>query len=183
MAKAGVTRPPVENITLPPALHFTHGDAVANTAKRVFCGHRFTDSEVAALLAGQIIEITAISPKSGKPFTCKGALEAGVTDKGYPFVGFKPQFEERPPRTDLVSGVWKDKKVEFKGRGWGANEHWTGKDFTEQELAKLLAGETIEFEATSKDGKKYTAKGALAVSTHNGYKNFGRSEENTSELQ
>ncbi|MFM9262248.1 DNA topoisomerase [Rhodococcus sp. 5A-K4] len=173
MAKAGVTRAPVENITLPPALHFTHGDAVATTAKRVFCGHRFTDSEVAALLAGQIIEITAISPKSGKPFTCKGALEAGVTDKGYPFVGFKPQFEERPPRTDLVSGLWKGKKVEFKGRGWGANEHWSGKDFTEQELAKLLAGETIEFEAIGKSGKKYTAKGALAVSTHNGYKNFG----------
>ena len=173
MAKAGVTRVPVENITLPPALHFTHGDTVATTAKRVFCGHRFTDAEVAALLAGQIIEITAISPKSGKPFTCKGTLEAGVTEKGYPFVGFKPQFEERPPRTDLVSGVWKGKKVEFKGRGWGANAHWAGKDFTEQELAKLLAGETIEFEATSKDGKKYTAKGALAVSTHNGYKNFG----------
>ncbi|MBH5144229.1 MULTISPECIES: DNA topoisomerase [Rhodococcus erythropolis group] len=173
MAKAGVTRAQVENITLPPALHFTHGDAVATTAKRVFCGHRFTDSEVAALLAGQIIEITAISPKSGKPFTCKGTLEAGVTEKGYPFVGFKPQFEERPPRTDLVSGVWKDKKVQFKGRGWGANEHWAGKDFTEQELAKLLAGETIEFEAIGKTGKKYTAKGALAVSTHNGYKNFG----------
>lgn len=173
MAKAGVTRAPVENITLPPALHFTHGDAVVTTAKRVFCGHRFTDAEVAALLAGQIIEITAISPKSGKPFTCKGTLEAAVTEKGHPFVGFKPQFEERPPRTDLVSGVWKGKKVEFKGRGWGANAHWTGKDFTEQELAKLLAGETIEFEATSKDGKKYTAKGALAVSTHNGYKNFG----------
>lgn len=173
MAKAGVTRAPVENITLPPALHFTHGDAAATTAKRVFCGHRFTDAEVAALLGGQIIEITAISPKSGKPFTCKGTLEAGVTDKGYPFVGFKPQFEERPPRTDLVSGLWKGKKVEFKGRGWGANEHWAGKDFTEQELAKLLAGETIEFEAIGKSGKKYTAKGALAVSTHNGYKNFG----------
>lgn len=173
MSKAGVTRAPVENISLPPALHFTHGDAVATIAKRVFCGHRFTDAEVAALLAGQIIEITAISPKSGKPFTCKGTLEAGVTEKGYPFVGFKPQFEARPPRTDLVSGVWKGKKVEFKGRGWGANDHWSGKDFTEQELAKLLAGETIEFEAIGKSGKKYTAKGALAVSTHNGYKNFG----------
>lgn len=173
MAKAGVTRAPVENITLPPALHFTHGATVVTTAKRVFCGHRFTDAEVAALLAGQVIEIAATSPKTGKSFTCKGTLESGVMEKGkdkYPFVGFKPQFEER---TDLVSGVWKGKKVQFKGRGWGANEHWPGKDFTEQELAKLLAGETIEFEATGKSGKKYTAKGALAVSTHNGHKNFG----------
>lgn len=173
MSKAGVTRAPVENITLPPALHFTHGATVVTTAKRVFCGHRFTDAEVAALLAGQVIEITATSPKTGKPFTCKGTLESGVMEKGkdkYPFVGFKPQFEER---TDLVSGVWKGKNVQFKGRGWGANDHWPGKDFTEQELAKLLAGETIEFEATGKSGKKYTAKGALAVSTHNGHKNFG----------
>lgn len=173
MAKAGVTRAPVENITLPPALHFTHGATVVTTAKRVFCGHRFTDAEVAALLAGQVIEITATSPKTGKPFTCKGALESGVMEKGkdkYPFVGFKPQFEER---TDLVSGVWKGTNVQFKGRGWGANEHWPGKDFTEQEVAQLLAGETIEFEATGKSGKKYTAKGSLAVSTHNGHKNFG----------
>ncbi|WP_233272474.1 DNA topoisomerase [Rhodococcus sp. JT-3] len=173
MAKAGVTRAPVENITLPPALHFTHGATVVTTAKRVFCGHRFTDAEVAALLAGQVIEITAISPKAGKPFTCKGTLESGVMEKGkdkYPFVGFKPQFEER---TDLVSGMWKGKNVQFKGRGWGANEHWPGKDFTAQEVAQLLAGETIEFEATGKSGKKYTAKGALATRAYQGQKTFG----------
>jgi DNA topoisomerase-3 len=173
MAKAGVTRAPVENITLPPALHFTHGATVVTTAKRVFCGHRFTDAEVAALLAGQVIEITATSPKTGKPFTCKGTLESGVMEKGkdkYPFVGFKPQFEER---TDLVSGVWKGKNVQFKGRGWGANEHWPGKDFTEQEIAQLLAGESIEFEATGKSGKKYTAQGALAARTYQGQKMFG----------
>ncbi|ERB49649.1 hypothetical protein QNA23_06060 [Rhodococcus erythropolis] len=173
IAKAGVTRAPVENITLPPALHFTHCGSVVNTAKRVFCWHRFTDAEVAALLAGQVIEITATSPKTGEPFTCRGTLEAGVMEKGndkYPFVGFKPQFDKR---TDLVSGVGKGKNVQFKGRGWGANEHWSGKDFTEQELAQLFAGETIEFEAKGKTGKPYTAKGALAARTYKGQKTFG----------
>jgi DNA topoisomerase-3 len=176
MAKAGVIREPVENITLPPALHFTHQGTVVTTAKRRFGGHRFTDAEVAALVSGEVIEITATSTKTGKPYTATGTLEAGVMEKNgkkYPFVGFKPQFEERAPRTDLVEGVWKGKKVSFKGRGWGANEHWSGKDFTEQELVRLLAGETIEFKATSKTGKPYTAKGALAARTYQGQKTFG----------
>ncbi|WP_027494171.1 MULTISPECIES: DNA topoisomerase III [Rhodococcus] len=176
MGKAGVTRPAVEMIDLPPELHFTHAGTVVTRAKRVFGGHRFTDSEVAALLAGQVIEIVATSAKSGKTFTCTGKLEPGVMDKDgkqYPHVSFNPKFEERPPRTDLVSGVWKGKPVTFKGRGWGANEHWPGKDFTEQELEKLLAGETIEFDATSKTGRTYRAKGALAAGTYQGSKTFG----------
>lgn len=176
MTKAGLTRVPVEAIALPPALQFTHGDTVVTRAKRVFGGHRFTDEEVTKLLAGEIIEITATSEKSGVAYTCKGKLEPGVLEKGgkkYPYVSFKPQFEERPPRTDLVTGVWKGKKVQFKGRGWGSNEHWAGKDFTEAELVKLLAGESIEFDATSKGGKAYRAKGALAESTHQGRKTFG----------
>ncbi|NMM90657.1 DNA topoisomerase III [Rhodococcus sp. SRB_17] len=176
MAKAGVTRVAVETITLPPALQFTHEGTVVTTARRVFGGHRFTDTEVAALLAGESVEITATSSKTGRSYTAKGKLEAGVMDKGekkYPFVGFQPQFEEQAPRTDLVSGVWKGKKVSFKGRGWGANEHWPGKDFTEPELVKLLAGETIEFPAKGKTGKPYTAKGALAARTFNGHKMVG----------
>ncbi|WCT06217.1 DNA topoisomerase [Rhodococcus qingshengii] len=176
MAKAGVIRVPVEEIALPPALHFAHEGVVVTTAKREYCGHRFTDAEVAALVAGQVIEVTATSPRTGKVFTCKGALESGVMEKGekkYPYVRFTPRFEERAPRTDLVSGVWKGKKVSFKGRGWGANEHWAGKDFTEQELVKLFAGETIEFPATGKTGNSYTAKGALAEKTFQGRKTFG----------
>ncbi len=176
MAKAGVIRAAVEEIALPPALHFAHEGTVVTTAKREYCGHRFTDAEVAALVAGQVIEVTATSPRTGKVFTCKGALESGVLEKGekkYPYVRFTPRFEERAPRTDLVSGVWKGKKVSFKGRGWGANEHWAGKDFTEQELVKLFAGETIEFPATGKTGNSYTAKGALAEKTFQGRKTFG----------
>jgi len=176
MGKAGVTRETVEMIELPPELHFTHAGTVVTRAKRVFGGHRFTDTEVAALLAGRVIEIVATSAKSGKTFTCTGKLEPGVRDKDgkqYPHVSFNPQFEERAPRTDLVSGVWKGKPVTFKGRGWGANDHWPGKDFTEQEVAALLAGETIEFDATSKTGKTYRARGALAASTFQGSKTFG----------
>ncbi|MDV6277699.1 DNA topoisomerase [Rhodococcus erythropolis] len=177
MSKAGTTREAVETIVLPPALHFTHVDGtVVTTAKRVFGGHRFTNAEVTALVAGEEIEITAKSKTTGQSYTCKGKLEGGVMEKDgktFPYVSFKPQFVERAARTDLVSGMWKGKTVQFKGRGWGANEHWAGKDFTEQELEKLLAGETIEFEAKGKTGRAYTAKGALAERTLNGRKTFG----------
>ena len=175
MGNAGVTREPVETFDLPAALQFSHAGTVVTRAKRVFGGHRFTEAEVAKLLAGEVIEIVATSA-AGKQFDCKGKLESGVMEKNgkqYPYVSFKPQFEERVPRTDLVSGVWKGKPVSFKGRGWGANEHWPGKDFTEQELVKLLAGETIEFDAKSKTGKTYRAKGALAAGTYQGSKTFG----------
>ena len=57
IAKAGLTHAPVETIDLPPALQFTHNGTVVTRAKRVFGGHRFTDAEVAALLAGETIEI------------------------------------------------------------------------------------------------------------------------------
>ncbi|ADK68917.1 DNA topoisomerase [Gordonia sp. KTR9] len=174
--KAGLTRAAVEVIDLPPALHFRHADKVATRAKRVFGGHRFTDSEVAKLVAGETLEITATSPKTGKTYTCKGKLESGVMDKDgtkYPYVSFKPQFEERAPRTDLVSGVWKGKQVSFKARGWGANPHWPGKDFTDEEVMKLLAGETIEFDAKGKTGRPYRAKGELGEGTFQGNKTFG----------
>ncbi|MCZ9635390.1 DNA topoisomerase III, partial [Rhodococcus sp. BH5] len=106
MLKAGAMRASVENIALPPALHFTHGDAVVTTAKRVFCGHRFTDAEVAALVAGRTIQITATS-KAGKRFTCKGRLESGVVEKGedkYPYVGFRPKFDARSPKPKTKPG-------------------------------------------------------------------------------
>ncbi|PZU04657.1 MAG: DNA topoisomerase III [Gordonia sp. (in: high G+C Gram-positive bacteria)] len=172
----GVRREAVEAIELPAHLHFTHAGTVVTRAKRVFGGHRFTDAEVSKLVAGESIEITATSPKSGNTYTCTGTLQSDVMikdGKEYPYVGFKPKFEERAPRTDQVTGVWKGKQVSFKGRGWGANPHWPGKNFSDDEIVKLLAGETIEFDAKGKTGRPYKAKGALAEGTFEGNKTFG----------
>ncbi len=55
--------------------------------KRVFGQHRFTDEEVADLVAGRQIE-TVFTSKKGKPFKAKGCLQEQVF-RGHKFFGFK----------------------------------------------------------------------------------------------
>ena len=57
---------------------------------RTWGGHRFTDAEVADLLAGKEISVQSVS-KAGKPYAAKGKL-ANQTYNGASFVGFKPDF-------------------------------------------------------------------------------------------
>ncbi|WP_026820190.1 type IA DNA topoisomerase [Arthrobacter castelli] len=68
-------------------------------------------------------------------------------------------------------GVWQaapsgPKQVAFK-------KVFSQHEFTDEEVGKLLAGETISFEATSKAGKNYTAIGKLGVGEFNGRKFVG----------
>lgn len=56
--------------------------------KRVWSGHRFTDSEVESLLSGEEITISATSAKTGKDFKCTGKLEEQEYN-GIKFIGFK----------------------------------------------------------------------------------------------
>ncbi|MFJ1733301.1 DNA topoisomerase [Streptomyces sp. NPDC088254] len=70
-----------------------------------------------------------------------------------------------------AEGVWQaapggPKKVAFK-------KIWSGHEFSDDEVAKLLAGETISFEATNKAGKPYTATGALGLGDYKGRKFVG----------
>lgn len=62
--------------------------------------------------------------------------------------------------------------MSFK-RVWGANDRWEGHRFTDAEVERLLAGETIEFPAVSKKGNDYTATGSLKSYTFKGRKCFG----------
>lgn len=172
LTKAGVYREPAEYIDLPEALHYTAEGKTVTKAKRVFSGHRFTDAEVAKLVAGEMVEITATSARTGNEFTVPGKLEGRVVEykgKKYPTVGFAPQFAKR----EKVGGPYKGgKNVEFNAV-WGANDHWQGHRFTDTEVKMLLAGEEITFEATSKAGKSYKATGRLGTSTYKGNKIFG----------
>ena len=129
-----------------------------------FSGHEFTDLEVAELLAGKEISFQATS-KAGAPYTATGKLGES-TFKGKKFWGFT--LAERPLDPDKVEGVYKPKKktIRFK-RTFG------GHTFTDQEVADLLAGKEISFQATSKAGKQYTATGKLAEQTYNGAKFWG----------
>lgn len=60
-----------------------------------------------------------------------------------------------------ANGTWAKalggpKAVKFK-------KIWSGHEFSDAEIAKLLAGDTVSFQATSKAGRPYTATGKLEV--------------------
>ncbi|GAP05129.1 putative DNA topoisomerase [Fructobacillus tropaeoli] len=65
---------------------------------------------------------------------------------------------------EKVSGEWQGEEVSF-------NASFSGHRFTAEEVAQLLAGEVISFQAINKKGKAYTAKGQLAKKRYKG-KNF-----------
>lgn len=98
---------------------------------REWSGHRFTDEEVAALLAGKEIQFTAISTKrDNSKYEARGKLAQQVFErngKSYPFVGFKPDFT---PRKDA------------KGQDLPP-EVWCGHQFTIEERADLMAGNKV----------------------------------------
>ena len=129
-------------------------------------GHDFTDDEITKLLAGETIQIDAIS-KAGKPYKVIGALSES-TFNGNKFIGFKPDF----------NAVDKNDPYLFNGKPW--NHTFSGHDFTPAEMKDLVAGQTIEIEATSKAGKPYKVTGQLEESEWNGRKvvrfspNFGK---------
>jgi DNA topoisomerase-3 len=143
--------------------------------KRTFSGHRFTDDEVARLLAGEEIVVTDfVSAKTGNQFAAAGSL-ADQVYKGKAYVGFKiSEFRnadgsKQAPRdpNDYATGTWKRKKVTFK-------RDWCGHHFTDDEVAKLLAGETVHITGcVSKAGKQFDCDGKLAEKTWNGRKTIG----------
>ncbi|MFD9604711.1 DNA topoisomerase [Streptomyces sp. NPDC059970] len=70
-----------------------------------------------------------------------------------------------------AEGVWQSapggpKKVAFK-------KIWSGHEFSDDEAAKLLAGEKISFSATNEAGRPYTATGALGAGDYKGRKFVG----------
>ena len=131
-----------------------------------WCEHEFTDEEIKELFAGREIEISGAKSKSGNTFSARGKLEKMKTKKGTEFWGFHMIPKERDD-SDRVSGLYKGKKqISFK-------RIWSGHEFTDEEVKKLLAGEEISFSATSKAGKEYTATGSLKQQTYNGTKFWG----------
>ena len=135
---------------------------------RTWSGHRFTDEECEKLLSGEEIEIEATSAKTGKTFRVKGKLSE-QTYNGRKFVGFERTgfVDSRDDDPDYVKGTWNGREVRFK-RVWG------GHRFTDDEVSRLLVGETISIEGMkSRAGKEYTAVGKLAEGEWNGRKTFG----------
>lgn len=108
-------------------------DGEAVKPKRAWSGHRFTDEECERLLAGEEIEIEAVSGRTGKPFKCRGKL-ARLNYNGVSYVGFD--------------------RIEFVNEGAGPGnpvpagsqpgpDGWCRYTFTDEEKADLLAGKTV----------------------------------------
>lgn len=104
---------------------------------REWGGHRFNDDEWARLKNGETIEVTAISSKTGNPYTILGRIEKQV------FQGDKGPVEF----------------YGFKNLRKGAPNAWGGHTFTEDEKQRLEAGETIYVEKlkSARTGNFYSA--------------------------
>lgn len=62
---------------------------------------------------------------------------------------------------EKVTGTWQDREVTF-------SREWGGHRFTDVQVRRLLAGEEIEFQARSQDGKAYDVYGSLGDQEHKG---------------
>ena len=93
-----------------------------------------------------------------------GKLEKQKTSSGVVFYGVKAEF---PLREGYVKGVFKGKEITFKGS-------WSDHVFTQAEIDKLLAGETISITYTSKKtGNPATATGKLEKQSYQGKPFYG----------
>ena len=144
--------------------------------KRVAVGYRLTDEEVSKVLAGETIRIETTS-KFGPLVMNVNVGPQSFTDKSGKLVeyfGLGTEIDKWASVDEKVYAVgeWhepgKDKpeKIKFK-RTWG------GHQFTEAEIKDLLAGQQIEFAATSKNNKSYIAKGRLQRGEYNGHPYIG----------
>lgn len=108
---------------------------------RTWSGHRFSDDQIVALLAGETINIEATSTQ-GKTFTVHGRL-AKQTYKGKTFFGFK---KEGFGAID-ANGVVLPPSL------------WCKHTFTDTEIAALLAGQSVEAsDFVSQKGNSFACK-------------------------
>lgn len=113
--------------------------------KKQYMTHTFSDDECEALLQGQTLHIN-VTDSDGNNMNLSGKLEKQKTGSGVTFYGFRGVF---PLRDGYVEGVFKGQTVRFKGS-------FSNHTFTNQEIERLLAGETIVIEY--KDGKQCDGK-------------------------
>lgn len=130
--------------------------------KRSYMTHSFTDDECKRLLAGENLEIN-VRNKSGEKMTLTGELEKQKAPNGAEFYGYKAVF---PLREGYVKGKFKGKGIEFNGT-------FADHTFTDEELKKLLAGDVINIEFTTKKGKKMKVDGQLKKQTYEGNSYYG----------
>lgn len=130
--------------------------------KRKFMGYEFSDAECEQLLNGETLTFTGTF-KTGEQKELKGKLEKQKTDSGVEYIGIKAIF---PPREGYVSGIFNGQEASIKGS-------WSDHVFTDEEIKKLFAGESITIDFTKKDGNKSTATGKLEWQMYQGKRFLG----------
>lgn len=86
------------------------------------------------------------------------------------------KYPDAKPGSATGGGYVKKEKISGKYKGKtevSFNVEWGGHRFTDDEIAHLLAGDQISFQAVSAAGKPYVAKGVLAQQTYRGTKFWG----------
>lgn len=74
--------------------------------------------------------------------------------------------KQEKPRKEYYTGNWNGKQVRF-------NRNWNGHRLTDGECDALCNGDAVTFQAVSRKGKTYQARGMLAEQTFNGKKFVG----------
>ncbi|MER6519985.1 DNA topoisomerase [Streptomyces sp. NPDC001553] len=120
--------------------------------KATWSDHKFSDDEVAKLLAGETISFE-VKSNADKPFTAIGAL--GVGDfKGRKFVGFQLEVPDRPTT-------------------------WSGRSFTPAEVTVLLAGQSLEIDdfISARTGETFGCKVSWDAKAKKITPDFGSGDE------
>lgn len=119
--------------------------------KAVFSGHTFTEDEIKALLADEVISFPATNTQ-GKGYTARGKLQVS-TYQGRKYVGFGFVREDKPTT-------------------------WCKHTFTDEEVKALLAGQTVaadDFVGSS--GKAFSCEVSWDVQKKQIVPDFGDSED------
>ena len=143
---------------------------------RVWRGHRFSDKEVKELLEGKDITINNLTAKDNSKYGVIGGL-AEQEYNGVRFVGFvrKSFVGENKEKKEKVSGVWAvtGEEITFTRVAYGHR-------FTDDEVSKLLNGETIKIDnLVSRDNTLYSVKGKLTNQEYNGHPFIGFEKEDS----
>lgn len=128
---------------------------------RVWGGHRFSDAEVKRLEKGETIHIKA-KKANGDDFECDGNVQKQEYN-GFKFWGFKMiPFKPKEKAEGTFAGI----QIKFN-RVWGEHR------FSDDEVQKLLAGETIHITGKKKNGDSFECDGKLTEQEYEGRKFWG----------
>ena len=119
--------------------------------------HTFTPEELADLFEGKRITFDYYGRQ------VSGTLQE-QTYKGRTFFGFKADEPEK--KEGYTYGRFHDQDIHFKST-------WSGHEFTEEEIQKLLNGEVIHITAKKKNGQDWEVDGRLAKQQYRGRSFYG----------